>query len=93
EALFGGGGSLDNVPSANVSSTDLKEGINFLDTLVEVGFIKSKSEGRRLVEQNGLSLNDEKIKDFNFILEEKYFSNGTAMVKKGKKDYLQLKVN
>ena len=92
EALFGGGGSLENVPTANISSAELKSGINLLDTLVEIGFIKSKSEGRRLVEQNGLSLNDEKIKDFNFILEEKYFSDESAMVKKGKKDYLQLKV-
>jgi len=93
EALFGGGGKMEDVPSADISSEKIKSGINFLDVLVEVGFIKSKSEGRRLVEQNGLSLNDEKIKDFNFILEENNFSNGTVMVKKGKKDYLQLKIN
>ena len=93
EALFGGGGSMDNVPTAGISVLELKKGINFLDALVEVGFIKSKSEGRRLVEQNGLSLNDEKIKDFNFVLEENHFSDGSAMVKKGKKDYIQLKTN
>ena len=93
EALFGGGGSMDNVPTAGISVLELKKGINFLDALVEVGFIKSKSEGRRLVEQNGLSLNDEKIKDFNFVLEENHFSDGSAMVKKGKKDYIQLKIS
>ncbi len=93
EALFGGGGSMENVPTSEISSAELKSGINLLDKLVDAGFIKSKSEGRRLVEQNGLSLNDEKINDFNFILEEKYFSGGSAMVKKGKKDYLQLKIN
>ena len=93
EALFGGGGSMDNVPTAEISIMELKKGINFLDALVEVGFIKSKSEGRRLVEQNGLSLNDEKIKDFNFVLEENHFSDGSAMVKKGKKDYIQLKIS
>ena len=93
EALFGGEGSMENVPASEISSAELKFGINLLDKLVDAGFIKSKSEGRRLVEQNGLSLNDEKINDFNFILEEKDFSGGSAMVKKGKKDYLQLKIN
>lgn len=92
EALFGSGGNMADVPSAEVSLIKIKEGLNLLDFLVEVQFIKSKSEGRRLVEQNGLSLNDEKVKDFNLILEEKDFSEGKAMLKKGKKDYLQLKV-
>ena len=92
EALFGQGGLLDNVPTEEVSEEKIKEGTNLVDLLVEIDFIKSKSEGRRLVEQNGLSLNDEKIKDFNYEIEEKDFSDGKAMIKKGKKDYLQLKM-
>lgn len=92
EALFGGGGDLDNVPSVEITEEALKEGLNLIGILVEAEFIKSRSEGRRLVEQNGLSLNDERIKDFNYIVEEKDFTDGSALVKRGRKDYLQLKI-
>ena len=92
EALFEKGGDLEDVPTAEISSERLENDLNLLGMLVEVNFIKSKSEGRRLLEQNGLSLNDEKIKDFNFVLKQENFIDKKAMVKKGKKDYLQLKL-
>ncbi len=92
EALFEKGGDLEDVPTAEIFSERLQKGLNLLDVLVELEFIKSKSEGRRLLEQNGLSLNDEKIKDFNFLLKEENFIDNKAIVKKGKKDYLQLKL-
>lgn len=93
EALFEKGENMADVPSVMISSERFKEELHLLDILVEVDFIKSKSEGRRLVEQNGLSLNEEKVKEVNTLLEEKDFTDGNAMVKKGKKDYLQLKLN
>ncbi len=92
EALFGQGGLLDNVPTKEIEEEKIKAGVNLVDLLVEFDFIKSKSEGRRLVEQNGLSLNDEKVKDFNYVIEDKDFTDKRAMIKKGKKDYLQLKI-
>ena len=50
----------------------------------------SKGEGRRLIAQNGLSLNDEKVQDVDYILQESDFHDGTAIVKKGKKKFYKL---
>ena len=50
----------------------------------------SKSEGRRLIQQNGLSLNDAKVTDVDYILQDSDFTDGEAIVKKGKKKYFKL---
>lgn len=63
-----------------------------LDILLEAGFLPSRSEGRRLVEQNGLMLGDEKITSFDRRLTIEDFSDGIVLVKKGKKNYLKLTI-
>ena len=50
----------------------------------------SMNEGRRLVKQNGLSLNDVKITDADYILSDNNFKDGKAIVRKGKKKYYKL---
>lgn len=65
EALFGAGQDMSNVPAVEISEEQLGTGI--VDLLVEKGVMKTKSEGRRLVQQNGLSVNDEKVKDLSLI--------------------------
>ena len=50
----------------------------------------SKSEARRLIQQGGLTLNDVRVADEHYILQETDFSAGTALVKKGKKKHYQL---
>ena len=92
EALFGGGGDRANIPTETINYEVLAGNSTILDVLVTLGFVKSKSEGRRLVEQNGLSLNDQKITDINTPLTANDFTDGVAMVKKGKKEYLQLQL-
>ena len=57
-----------------------------LDILVERKIIKTKSDGRRLIEQNGMSLNDEKIKNVKFILNE----NTLGLLKLGKKKFYNI---
>lgn len=59
EALFGAGQDMSNVPAIEIEEGYLGTGI--VDLLVEKGIMKTKSEGRRLVQQNGLSINDEKV--------------------------------
>lgn len=85
EALFGGAGNTADMPTI-VAETGKK----LLDILTAGKVFASKSEGRRLIQQNGLSLNDEKVKDVDYILQESDFKDGEAIVKKGKKKYFKL---
>ena len=85
EALFAGGNNMNNVPTVEVSREKLNTSL--LDILAEGGIIPSKAEGKRIIKQNGLSLNDEKVTDIYRNLVEEDFTDGVALVKKGKKSY------
>lgn len=85
EALFGKGGDMSNIPSSSISK-DLV-GSKVLDILAAVGIIPSKSEGKRLIQQGGLYINEEKITDIDLIIDDSYFKEGKLLVKKGKKTY------
>ena len=87
EALFGGGGNLDLVPTTEFESEKIKDGMNILDLIVSTGLVPSKAEGRRLINQGGLSMNDEKIDTVDFIVTLENFKDGSLMLKKGKKTY------
>ena len=52
--------------------------------------LKSKGQARKLIEQGGISLNDEKITDINYMLSGKDFKEGYAILRKGKKIYHKL---
>ena len=86
EAVFGGSGSNENMPTIELKS----DGAKLLEVLVEAEVFASKGEGRRLIQQNGLSLNDEKVSDPDYILSNSDFTNGEAIVKKGKKKFYRL---
>lgn len=84
-ALFGGQGSLDNMPTATVA-----DNISILDAIIQVGFAPSKGQARQLITQGGISLNDTKISDTNYVLSDTDFKDGFAILKKGKKSYYKL---
>lgn len=81
------GQSSENMPSVEVPDA---VGKKLLDVLAANKIIDSKAEGRRLIAQNGLSLNDEKVSDVDLILSEKDFPNGAAVIRKGKKKFYKL---
>lgn len=85
EALFGGAGSTQDMPTVAAET-----GKKLLDVLTAGKVFASKSEGRRLIQQNGLSLNDAKVTDVDYILQASDFTDGEAIVKKGKKKYFKL---
>ncbi|MFA7573241.1 MAG: tyrosine--tRNA ligase, partial [Lutispora sp.] len=87
EALFGGGGSLDLVPATEVEREQLKNGMNIIDILILTGLVPSKGEGRRLINQGGLMLNDEKVDSIELTITVEDFQDGALMMKKGKKTY------
>lgn len=88
KALFAGGKDSANIPTTEMSA----EGMELLEVMVEVGLIKSKGEGKRLIKQNGVSLNDEKVKDAFYVLKAEDFVDGKALIKKGKKVFHQIQL-
>ncbi len=88
KALFAGGADMSNVPTEELSA-DMLEG-TLLDALVSVKIFPSKSEGRRLIQQGGVTLNNEKVTDIQRLLTSDDFKDGSAMLKKGKKKFFKL---
>lgn len=89
EEVFSGNGVSENMPSAELSRDELI-GKGILDVLSAVKLIPSKGEGRRLIQQNGLSVNDEKVTDVNMTVTEDMFGENGMIVKKGKKVYFRI---
>ena len=68
-------------------TTQIEKNISILDAMINAGLAPSKGQARTLINQGGIALNDEKISDTNYILSEKDFKDGFAILKKGKKIY------
>jgi tyrosyl-tRNA synthetase len=64
-----------------------KEGVSVLDAFVNLGFVASKGEARRLIKQSGLKLNDKVITNENYIITEKDIENGNIKLSQGKKKH------
>ena len=87
KALFAGGGDNSNMPTTTLTDDDFTDGkIGVLDMMQKAGLIKSRGEGRRLIEQNGVKLNDEKVDDVFATLTTSDFEN-EVIIKKGKKTF------
>ena len=90
-ALFSGSGNLDNMPSYTLSKDDFTDGkIAVNDILFKAGMTKSKGEGRRLIEQGGVSVNDKKVTSAVETVCADDFSAGSIIVKKGKKVFYKI---
>ena len=86
-ALFGSGTAAE-MPTAKLSEADLKEGnIDILDLLVKSGLVSSRSEGRRAVEQGGVSMDGEKVTDFRATFAGEDFHGEGKVLKRGKKNF------
>mgnify|MGYP000257234463 CR=1 FL=1 len=89
EALFGSGSNMDNVPTITVRKDEW--GCRLLDLLAENKVIATKSEGRRLMQQNGLSIEDAKITDVDTVVDDTLFDGKESLLlRKGKKKYYRL---
>ena len=86
KALFVGGGDMSDVPSTTLTAQDLSDGsIGILDMMVKCKLAPSKKEARRLVEQGGVTVNDEKVSDVNTAYTADQLAGDGLMVRKGKK--------
>ncbi len=90
KALFGGGANTDNMPTTVLSKDEFTDGaIGLIDMMIKAGIIKSRGEGRRLIEQGGVAVDDEKAKSFADTVSMDSFEKGHVIVKKGKKIFVK----
>ena len=86
KALFGGGGNKENMPTTELVNDQFGDGqIGILNLLVACGLAPSKGEARRLVQQGGISVNEEKIMDIDRKFGCELFLGDGVIIKKGKK--------
>ena len=86
KALFGGGGDKANMPTTQLTNDQFGDGqIGILNLLVACGLAPSKGEARRLVQQGGVSVNDQKVTDIEQKFGCELFMGDGLLIKKGKK--------
>lgn len=93
KALFAGGGSLENMPTALLTEDRFTDGsIDILGVLVAAGLAASRSEARRAVEQGGVSVRGEKVADIKTSYTKEDIAAEEFIVKKGKKSFKKIVV-
>lgn len=91
-AIFSGNGDAANMPGEVVSEEQIGDGILVLDLLTLVNMIPSKGEGRRLIQQGGISIDGEKITQIDHMITKESFKDNQIVVKKGKKSFLKIEI-
>lgn len=72
-----------DLPSIEKTSVD---GLSLLDAFLELGFIASKGEGRRLIKQGGLKVNDKVVSDENYKFSAADLIDGQIKLSQGKRN-------
>ncbi len=92
-ALFAGGEDISAMPTTEVASAELDEGLSIIDILRKTELVSSNGEARRLIKQGGININDVKVEDFERqITKEDFDDEGSLILRKGKKTYHQIKL-
>ena len=89
-ALFGSGSNIEHMPIADIEKAKVEGGVSVIDLLVEVGFMPSKSEARRMIQQNAVSVGGNKVTDVGATLTLDDFKDGYVIAQKGKKNFIKI---
>ncbi|MCL2699546.1 MAG: tyrosine--tRNA ligase [Defluviitaleaceae bacterium] len=92
KALFGGAAEGGSIPTTEIAGKDFENGMPILDLLERAGLIPSRSEGRRLVQQSGIRINDILIEAIDHKVQLSDFKDNQLMIKKGKKVFHRVKL-
>ena len=85
-ALFSKGVDTDNMPTTALTEDDFADdSISVLDLMIKCGLIGTKGEGKRLIQQGGVSVDDNKVTDMFAVVSKADFEKGYVVIKKGKK--------
>ena len=90
EDIFNNKGNSDNTETKKVSKEILKEAINVVEVLMLSGIFESKSEARRLIDQNGVSINNNKVTSTDMLIDMNLLDNDALLIQKGKKKFIKL---
>ena len=90
KAMFSGAADIDNMPTAALGDNFTDGKVEVADILVVAGIAKSKGEAKRLIEQGGISVDDEKVTDKFAVKTTSDFEKGYVVVKKGKKVFVKV---
>ncbi|MGN1184247.1 MAG: tyrosine--tRNA ligase, partial [Oliverpabstia sp.] len=89
-ALFSAG-NAENMPTAELTEEDFKDGsIDLISMLCKAELVTSRSEGRRAIEQGGVSLDGEKITDIRFTVAKEDIPADGLVLKRGKKKFKKI---
>ncbi len=91
KGLFAGAGSLENMPETVITEENLRDGkIDIIGILVAAGLVTNRSEGRRAVEQGGVTVDGEKVTDIKTEYTLADLAGEGRVVKKGKKSFSRI---
>lgn len=90
-ALFSGSSTASDMPSVTIEEADLTDGaVDLISLLVKSGLVSSRSEGRRAIEQGGVSVNSEKVTDIKAAYTADQLSADEFILKRGKKKFMKI---
>ncbi len=75
-----------------MEKSKIEEGLKIIDLLAEKNIIQTKSEGRRMIQQSGIYLNDQTVESHEYLISMNDFTDGFAMIRKGKKKYYKVEL-
>lgn len=90
DAAFGGDIFSADIPTKEMNSSKIKEGISILNLFIETGLTSSKGETRRLIQQGGAYLNEKKVTDMLFVVKEDSLNKDKIILRSGKKKYMKI---
>lgn len=87
-SVFGSGAVSANMPTTELSVADFTDNnISVIDVLIKTKLVSSRGEARRLIEQGGVLVDDEKVQAINALIPLSAFEKGFVVIKKGKKTF------
>ncbi|MFN2229007.1 MAG: tyrosine--tRNA ligase [Anaerolineae bacterium] len=92
KAAFGAGGDLEGMPTTAVAASELAAGIPLPNLLAEVGLARSRGEARRMIQQGGAYINDERVTDVDYVVGESDLNEDGILLRVGKKRFHRVTV-
>jgi tyrosyl-tRNA synthetase len=90
KAAFSSGGDADEMPTTTLPHARLENGLGVLEIFTEVGLTKSRGEARRMVQQGGIYINDQRVEAVDKTLAPNDLADNSIMLRAGKKKYHRL---
>lgn len=86
-AVFSGAGAHENMPSTTLPEALFADGMDIVSLLAEVNLVSSRSEARRLIDQGGITLDQERVESIDRVVTLEDFTGNELIIRKGKKVY------